>query len=65
MRLYIKDRPQIISLLLFKEYCFFDMSLKRKAPSSDGNLNADFCQALIELAEWEKNVNRKELKLII
>jgi len=38
------------------------MSLKRKAPSSDGNLNSDFCQILIELAEWEKNVNRNQFK---
>jgi len=38
------------------------MSLKRKAPSSDGNLNADICEAMIELAEWEKNVNRNQYK---
>jgi len=38
------------------------MSLKRKAPSSEGNPNADFCEALIELANWEKNVNRNHHK---
>jgi len=38
------------------------MSLKRKAPSSDGNMNADICTALTELAEWEKNVNRNQYK---
>ncbi|XP_076049218.1 DNA polymerase beta-like [Oratosquilla oratoria] len=31
---------------------------KRKAPSSEGNPNADFCDFLIELAEYERNVNR-------
>jgi len=35
---------------------------KRKAPGSEGNLNADFCDALIELANWEKNVNRAHHK---
>ncbi|BES87960.1 DNA polymerase [Nesidiocoris tenuis] len=30
---------------------------KRKAPSAD-NLNQDFCEFLIELADYEKNVNR-------
>lgn len=38
------------------------MSLKRKAPSTEGNLNADFCDSLIELANWEKNVNRNHHK---
>eukprot|EP00090_Calanus_glacialis_P003687 TRINITY_DN12711_c0_g1_i2.p1 TRINITY_DN12711_c0_g1~~TRINITY_DN12711_c0_g1_i2.p1 ORF type:complete len:341 (+),score=118.19 TRINITY_DN12711_c0_g1_i2:1401-2423(+) len=38
------------------------MSLARKAPSSEGNHNADFCDALIELATWEKNVNRNHHK---
>lgn len=38
------------------------MSLARKAPSSEGNPNADFCEALIELANWEKNVNRNHHK---
>lgn len=31
---------------------------KRKNPSSDDNLNADFCDFLMELAEYEKNVSR-------
>lgn len=31
---------------------------KRKAPSSDGNHNSDFCDFLIELADFEKNVSR-------
>jgi len=38
---------------------------KRKTPGSDGkegNPNADFCEALIELANWEKNVNRNHHK---
>ncbi|CAL4078973.1 unnamed protein product [Meganyctiphanes norvegica] len=34
------------------------MSGKRKAPSSDDNSNADICDFLIELSEFEKNVNR-------
>ncbi|XP_068206966.1 DNA polymerase beta-like [Palaemon carinicauda] len=38
------------------------MSGKRKAPSSDGNLNADFCDFLTELAEYERNVNRNIYK---
>ncbi|XP_066951228.1 DNA polymerase beta-like [Macrobrachium rosenbergii] len=38
------------------------MSGKRKAPSSDGNLNADFCDFLIELADYERNVNRNIYK---
>ena len=41
------------------------MSLKRKAESSKGggeNLNSDFSSALLELAEWEKNVNRNQFK---
>jgi len=38
------------------------MSLDRKAPSAEGNHNADFCSALIELANWEKNVNRNHHK---
>lgn len=29
---------------------------KRKAPSNEGNANSDFCDFLIELAEYEKNV---------
>ena len=36
--------------------------MDRKAPKSEGNLNADFCEALIELANWEKNVNRNQHK---
>jgi len=36
------------------------MSQKRKAPSSAEN--SDICAALIELAEWEKNVNRNQHK---
>ncbi|XP_045494590.1 DNA polymerase beta-like [Colias croceus] len=31
---------------------------KRKAPSNSNNLNADFCEFLSELAEYEKNVSR-------
>lgn len=31
---------------------------KRKNPASDKNLNADFCDFLIELAEYEKNICR-------
>lgn len=31
---------------------------KRKAPSSSNNPNADFCDFLTELANYEKNVNR-------
>ena len=41
------------------------MSLKRKAESSKSggeNLNSDFSSALLELAEWEKNVNRNQFK---
>lgn len=34
----------------------------RKAPSSVNNHNADFCEAMIELANWEKNVNRNQHK---
>jgi len=34
----------------------------RKAPSSVNNFNADLCSALIELANWEKNVNRNQYK---
>ena len=33
--------------------------LDHKAPSSENNFNADFCSALIELANWEKNVNKQ------
>merc|ERR1712126_755193 len=36
--------------------------MDRKAPKSEGNPNADFCEALIELANWEKNVNRNQHK---
>ncbi|KAG0717518.1 DNA polymerase beta [Chionoecetes opilio] len=36
----------------------FKMSSKRKAPAADGNLNAGICDMLIELADYEKNVNR-------
>ena len=36
--------------------------MDRKAPKSEGNLNADICEALIELAVWEKNVNRNQHK---
>ena len=36
--------------------------MDRKAPKSEGNLNADICDALIELAVWEKNVNRNQHK---
>lgn len=31
---------------------------KRKNPSSDNAPNADFCEFLMELTEYEKNVNR-------
>ncbi|XP_053612299.1 DNA polymerase beta-like [Plodia interpunctella] len=31
---------------------------KRKNPSGAGNLNADFCDFLMELSEYEKNVSR-------
>lgn len=31
---------------------------KRKNPSSNDNLNGDFCDFLMELAEYEKNVSR-------
>ncbi|XP_041988099.1 DNA polymerase beta-like isoform X2 [Aricia agestis] len=31
---------------------------KRKNPAGDDNLNADFCDFLMELAEYEKNVTR-------
>lgn len=31
---------------------------KRKNPSESGNLNADFCDFLMELADFEKNVSR-------
>ncbi|KAM3964098.1 DNA polymerase beta-like isoform 2-T3 [Aphomia sociella] len=31
---------------------------KRKNPSDTSNLNADFCDFLMELSEYEKNVNR-------
>ncbi|KOB74653.1 DNA polymerase beta [Operophtera brumata] len=31
---------------------------KRKNPSDDNNLNSDFCDFLMELAEYEKNVSR-------
>lgn len=31
---------------------------KRKAPANDGNHNKDFCDFLMELADYEKNVNR-------
>ncbi|XP_071536953.1 DNA polymerase beta-like [Panulirus ornatus] len=34
------------------------MSLKRKAPSADSNPNADICDLLMEIAEYERNVNR-------
>lgn len=37
-------------------------SMDRKAPKSEGNLNADICEALMELAIWEKNVNRNQHK---
>ena len=36
--------------------------MERKAPKSECNHNADFCEALIELATWEKNVNRNQHK---
>ena len=36
--------------------------MKRKAPEKEGNLNADFCEALIELSNWEKNVNKNQFK---
>lgn len=36
--------------------------MDRKAPKSEGNLNADICEALMELATWEKNVNRNQHK---
>ena len=36
--------------------------MDRKAPKSEGNLNEDICEALIELAVWEKNVNRNQHK---
>lgn len=36
--------------------------MERKAPKSEGNHNADFCEALIELANWEQNVNRNQHK---
>ena len=36
--------------------------MKRKAPAEDGNLNSDFCEALIELANWEKSVNNNHFK---
>jgi len=38
------------------------LGMKRKAPSSSSNLNTVFCEALTELAEWEKNVNRNQFK---
>ncbi|XP_046962599.1 DNA polymerase beta-like [Vanessa cardui] len=31
---------------------------KRKNPSDNGNLNGDFCEFLMELADYEKNVSR-------
>lgn len=31
---------------------------KRKNPSTNDNLNADFCEFLMELADYEKNVSR-------
>lgn len=34
------------------------MSSKRKAPTADNNPNAVICDMLIELADYEKNVNR-------
>lgn len=35
---------------------------KRKNPSDTNNLNGDFCDFLMELAEYEKNVNRNIYK---
>ncbi|KAK8736667.1 hypothetical protein OTU49_004579 [Cherax quadricarinatus] len=34
------------------------MSSKRKHPSSEGKPNASICELLLEIAEYEKNVNR-------
>jgi len=38
------------------------MSSERKAPAAEGNHNADFCDALMEIAAYEKNVNRNSHK---
>ncbi|KAK7085318.1 hypothetical protein SK128_010922 [Halocaridina rubra] len=38
------------------------MSGKRKAPSNEGNLNAEFCDFLTELADYERNVSRNIYK---
>jgi len=47
---------------LHSNFVFFSMSLKRKAPSIEGKLNGDITSALIELAEYEKNVSRNQYK---
>ena len=36
--------------------------MNRKAPAKEGNLNSDFCEALIELSNWEKSVNKNQFK---
>ena len=38
------------------------MSSERKAPAAEGNHNTDFCDALMEIAAYEKNVNRNSHK---
>jgi len=46
----------------FLSRLFVSFNMDRKAPKSEGNFNHDFCDALIELANWEKNVNRNQHK---
>ena len=36
--------------------------MKKRAPAEDGNPNSDFCEALTELSNWEKNVNKNQFK---
>lgn len=38
------------------------MSAKRKEPSNDANPNGDICDFLVELADFERNVNRNVYK---
>jgi DNA polymerase/3'-5' exonuclease PolX len=40
------------------------MSSKRKAPSTANSPNQDICDALLELAEWEMNVERQTFKSV-
>ena len=40
------------------------MANKRKAPSTANSPNQSICDALLELAEWEMNVERETFKTV-